>query len=168
MSIMELGALGEFVGAFAVVATLLYVGFQVRQNTMAVRGATMQAVFESTERVWKDNCQDLTRTEKIIELAEKKEHSSAERLFYVSWAALTFRAQENIYYQTKLGTADEIFVSLPKRVRGSLAIPAYRRAWDEGMVKPFLSDEYVAYVADVLANDPPALSFPEPNPKESA
>jgi hypothetical protein len=33
MTIMELGALGEFVGAIAVVATLAYLAIQIRQNT---------------------------------------------------------------------------------------------------------------------------------------
>ena len=33
MSIMELGALGEFVGAFAVVVTLIYLALQIRQNS---------------------------------------------------------------------------------------------------------------------------------------
>ena len=36
MSIMELGALGEFVGAFAVVATLIYLTIQVRQSKDAM------------------------------------------------------------------------------------------------------------------------------------
>ena len=31
MSIMELGALGEFLGVFALVATLIYLSIQVRQ-----------------------------------------------------------------------------------------------------------------------------------------
>ena len=34
MGIMELGALGEFVGAFAVVATLIYLTVQVRHSWM--------------------------------------------------------------------------------------------------------------------------------------
>jgi len=40
MSIMELGAIGEFVGAFGVIASLIYVGLQVRQNTRAMRSET--------------------------------------------------------------------------------------------------------------------------------
>ncbi len=36
MTIMELGALGEFVGAIAVVATLAYLAIQIRQNTHAM------------------------------------------------------------------------------------------------------------------------------------
>jgi hypothetical protein len=37
MSIMELGALGEFVGAFAVVATLIYLALQIRQNSAMLK-----------------------------------------------------------------------------------------------------------------------------------
>ncbi len=33
MNIMELGAIGELVGGVAVIGSLLYVGFQIRQNT---------------------------------------------------------------------------------------------------------------------------------------
>jgi hypothetical protein len=33
MSVMELGALREFVGSFVTIATLIYLAAQVRQNT---------------------------------------------------------------------------------------------------------------------------------------
>jgi len=36
VTVMELGALGEFVGAIAVVATLVYLAVQIRQNTRAM------------------------------------------------------------------------------------------------------------------------------------
>ena len=37
MTIFELGALGEFVGAIAVVGTLIYLAVQIRQNTLQIR-----------------------------------------------------------------------------------------------------------------------------------
>ena len=40
MSIMELGALGELVGAIAVVATLIYLAVQIRQTTAIVSAST--------------------------------------------------------------------------------------------------------------------------------
>jgi hypothetical protein len=40
------GALGEIVGAFAVVLTLVYLSMQTRQNTFAVRHATTRGVTE--------------------------------------------------------------------------------------------------------------------------
>ena len=41
MSIVELGAIGEFLGAFAVVITLVYLGLQVRHNTTSTRAGTL-------------------------------------------------------------------------------------------------------------------------------
>ena len=39
MTIMELGALGELLGAIAVFATLIYLSVQVRQNTRSIDAA---------------------------------------------------------------------------------------------------------------------------------
>ena len=44
MDIMELGAIGELVGGVAVIASLLYVGFQVRQSTSVAKGELAQGV----------------------------------------------------------------------------------------------------------------------------
>jgi hypothetical protein len=50
MSIIELGALGEFVGAIAVVATLAYLALQVRQSKLATLASTEFAKDELTIR----------------------------------------------------------------------------------------------------------------------
>ena len=44
MDIMELGAIGELVGGVAVIASLVYVGLQVRQNTGMVKMSAMQSI----------------------------------------------------------------------------------------------------------------------------
>ena len=44
ISIMELGALGEFVGAMGVILTLVYLAIQIRQNTRGIRASTVQAI----------------------------------------------------------------------------------------------------------------------------
>ncbi len=44
MSLQDLGSLGEFVGAVAVVFSLLYLATQIRQNTQAVRASSYQDV----------------------------------------------------------------------------------------------------------------------------
>ncbi len=52
MSIMELGALGEFVASFGVIATLIYLAVQMRQNTKAVRLNTAHAVTEELQSMF--------------------------------------------------------------------------------------------------------------------
>jgi hypothetical protein len=58
MTLQDLGNLGEFVGAIAVVATLVYLALNIRQNTAhlsqntrAVQLSALQATGESTNRV---------------------------------------------------------------------------------------------------------------------
>jgi hypothetical protein len=44
MSLQDWSNLAQVIGALAVVISLVYVGFQVKRNTGAVRSATSQAV----------------------------------------------------------------------------------------------------------------------------
>ena len=43
MNIMELGALGEFVGSVGVVVTLFYLAIQIRQNTEQQKRVEMES-----------------------------------------------------------------------------------------------------------------------------
>ena len=47
MDIMELGAIGELVGGVAVIATLIYLAVQVRQNTDLAQGAAQRDLMNS-------------------------------------------------------------------------------------------------------------------------
>ena len=51
MNLEDLGNLGEFVSAIAVVVSLLYVAAQIRQNTSAVRSTSHQAVLDAAQRL---------------------------------------------------------------------------------------------------------------------
>jgi len=47
MTLEDLGNIGEFVGAIGVVASLIYLALQTRQNTRAVRVASFRQISES-------------------------------------------------------------------------------------------------------------------------
>ena len=47
MTIMELGALGELLGAIAVIATLVYLAVQVKQNTRSIEAAQRLALAQT-------------------------------------------------------------------------------------------------------------------------
>ncbi len=44
MDIMELGAIGEFVSGIAVIGSLIYVGFQIRQGTALARASAQREI----------------------------------------------------------------------------------------------------------------------------
>ena len=49
MTLQELGGLGEFIGAIAVVISLIYLAAQIRQNTRALNSS---AYAQSSEQAW--------------------------------------------------------------------------------------------------------------------
>ena len=48
MNFQDLGSLGEFVGAIAVVVSLIYLATQIRQNTQVVRASSYEDVAKGT------------------------------------------------------------------------------------------------------------------------
>ncbi len=48
MTLLEWGALGELIGGIAIIASLIYVGRQVKENTTATRSAAAQACADTT------------------------------------------------------------------------------------------------------------------------
>jgi len=58
MTITELGALGEFVGAIGVVITLIYLAIQIRQNTRAMEESRRLALAQ-TYQLRADALQDM-------------------------------------------------------------------------------------------------------------
>ena len=47
MNIMELGALGEFLGSIGVIATLIYLAVQIRQNTASMSESRKLAIAQT-------------------------------------------------------------------------------------------------------------------------
>ena len=63
MTLQDISALSQIVSGLAVVASLVFVGLQIRQNTRATQAASHHAVSEALNRVnlsWAENA-DVTR-----------------------------------------------------------------------------------------------------------
>lgn len=58
MTLQDLGAIGELVGAVAVFASLIYLAMQIRQNTAMITAQTVQAAVDATQRVLLQRAQD--------------------------------------------------------------------------------------------------------------
>jgi hypothetical protein len=149
-----LGNYGEFVGAIAVVATLIYLTAQLRQNTKAVRSSTMQSVHQSTIDVWKSTWYDIDSSKRFLALTTTEGFPNSlpteEVLFCVAFALQSFRAQENVFYQNKVDALEGSFANLEKRTLVAVG-GQFRVLWDAALLQPHLNDEYVAYVDNVIS-----------------
>ena len=95
------GAIAEFAGALAVVASLIYLAIQVRQNTRALKGQTAHAVTErqQSELHWSHEIAD-TFTKAIETPGEL---NSAEAWSLSEWLTSAIVMRQNEYRQFKLG-----------------------------------------------------------------
>ena len=104
MSITELGALGEFIAAFAVVASLIYVGFQVRQNTGAINGNALAQVSSEQQRNLVAITQDDVLGTAVTKANAGEELSPLEHTKLIYWFYSFLRGVESHILQVKLGT----------------------------------------------------------------
>ncbi len=132
MDIMDLGAIGELVGGVAVIASLLYLGLQVRQSTRASRAASYQAAVSSVSE-W-TRC--LGSDGALAILFDKGSHdpssqSEEEQLQYAYLLNSVVRNFENIHYQYESGFMDEDkWGPWEARIRGMLGTPGACLWWE--------------------------------------
>ncbi len=164
MSIMELGALGEFVGAIAVVVTLAYLAVQIRQNTRAMEESRRLALAQ-TYQVRADSLQDMlvgaANSEHIGPIITKltsagypedvrslDQLSPDERGRFRQWQIAQQTHWDNMFYQYQQGFLDEEYYrdSFRERVRRlapvwqALGVTGGRRSFDEEIERILAQD----------------------------
>ena len=107
MSFQDLGALGEIVGALAVLATLIYLAIQTRTNTIALKAQTHQQVAEARRENLK-----LFLDHPDLYAAVTKSHtgetlSNPDRLLLRQFTVILTRHHENELYQYSQGMIEE-------------------------------------------------------------
>ena len=126
MSRLREGA--EFVGIFAVVLGLLFVGFELRQNQLALQAQTratlIQIDIESirSHRLDEQLMQDTVNRDPRL--------GSVEELRNNLWIREVARTAENHFYQYRIGTFDEReFQGVRILWKNMFSRPEYRNWW---------------------------------------
>lgn len=123
--------LGQFLGALGVILSLIFVAWEIRQNTEAVKSATIQAISEqavAASGLLVQN-EDL-RTAFILALNEQALSPDQEAqviFFYMSLMRLNI----NRYLQFKLGVLDKETVLYLGMRQGPYRWPHFKKFWEQ-------------------------------------
>ena len=163
MTLLELGALGEFVGAIAVVATLVYLAIQIRQNTRSMEENRRLALAQ-TYQMRADALQEmmvraaeseyigpvitkLTSLGYPEDVASLAQLTPIERGRFRQWQIAQQTHWDNVFYQYQQGFLDdEYYRELQVRVRRlapiwrALDVTGNRQSFEEEMDR-LLADE---------------------------
>ena len=119
MSIMELGALGEFVGSFLVLLTLVYLSIQVRQNNKMTRTNMRMAVSAAQVEALKILVEPrVAEVVSPLSVAESgfPEPGTPESSIVYAYVNVNLVALENQYHQAIEGVLDNVDTAL-RRMR---------------------------------------------------
>ena len=158
VSIIELGALGEFLGSVAVVVTLVFLALQIRQNTKVSRSISVQqwnlAVTPQNEAVFRDR----EFAELLLRAAD--DYSSLDRIerrMYRSYCMQALNNFELLYLQRQQGTIDQLFFDSKIEIYlHNLELPAMRKVW-ETVGPTFLDARFREFVDAQLTKRGPAV-----------
>jgi len=107
MTLQQLANLGEFVSGLAVIASLIFLAFQIRQNTKTVKSANLFGNIE----IWSNMLLTISDAEHMsaymygasgLENIRPKEYTQ-----FILQSRVLFVAFENQYYQYCNGSLDE-------------------------------------------------------------
>ncbi len=100
----------EVLGVLGVIASMIFVGIEIRQNTAAVRGATYQSIADSSlqhVQWWAGNEKLLQLESEIDEGALSEDFAHSENLLIQANIVMTLRRMENIYVQVQEGLVQD-------------------------------------------------------------
>jgi hypothetical protein len=147
-----LGNYGEFVGAVAIVITLVYLVIQIRQNTRMMRASIRQARSDSAVHLY-----SLGATSVVAEIREKESRGEAltaleeERMFL--WNICLWRQQQTVFFQAQDGLLDMQTANEQSAiVRTLMQYPSARRFWADQ--RHTFDSRFVARIDDTISNLP--------------
>ncbi|NWG46021.1 MAG: hypothetical protein HXY25_05685 [Alphaproteobacteria bacterium] len=149
MTLAELSDLSQALGAVAVVASLIFVGIQIRQNTAATRAASHNAVSASLNEINRMFAESAELSKIwLAGMADRDALTAEERWRFDATARAYMHVCETMYIQAGLGVGDKgILRAEEDGLRRVLAAPGFRAWWTEN---PFgFCAEFRGYVADL-------------------
>jgi hypothetical protein len=150
MNLAEISQISQTLGSVAVVASLIFVGFQIRQNTKATRAASHHAVSEALNRVnllWARN-REMTRIW-LSGMSDRRGLTPEDRWRFDSTVRAYLHVCETMYMQANLGAGDLGIVAAEENgIKIVFSSEGVREWWDEN---PFgFSPEFRDYVGGLI------------------
>jgi hypothetical protein len=156
MTIQDLGAIGEIVGAIAVVATLIYLATQIRQNNELLRSGSRQALVGNDLTSLRANLENSSVFAKFV---SEQPLTPEEQLNLSFMFSLDLRNREFEYFQYKNGLLDEeTWLSYRQVILINHSSELGRKWWDQ-IGRSIVDPGFAEQVDDLLLNSEPDKTY---------
>jgi hypothetical protein len=129
MTLQDLALLGEVIGAFGVIASLIYLAFEIRHNTQAMRRAATQDIIHSLNEMLRFFIESPELAGLYFTASERPEELTAEERFrFQSLLTLAFSNFE--YYRDGL-LGDEMIEGYARGIHPLFENPVVVEWWEK-------------------------------------
>jgi hypothetical protein len=145
LTLSDLGNLGEFVAAIAVVGSLLYLAMQIRQNSKLLRASAIQSVASNTAGSLSTIAQDLSTAAVLLKgVGDFKALSGEEAVQCSALLHLVFNEIQSSYRMHREGIIpEELWQGSAAVAAFYLRTPGVRAWWKTG--KELMDGDFVRY-----------------------
>ena len=143
-----IGAIGEVLGALGVITTLVYLAVQIRQNTRAVQGATVNAIKEGQQYELHWSSEIAAAFTKAIESPDQMDSIEVWRLS--EWLTAAFNARQNELIQYERGLLDPEIWEGSKIIVGVIMSLPWAKKWWNQYGRDAYTPRFTAYVDSVI------------------
>ena len=146
-----LGNFGDFIGGIAVVITLLYLSYQIRQNTKEVRNNSIQMLLDRSTVLFSENMD--SPIAKICAKMDMKEELSHEEYWrLLMFVRRNFQLYELVFIQYQdCRIPDQIMQAYERRIIASIERPFWPEMWVD--MKPFYTEDFVEFVGQLASQN---------------
>lgn len=124
-------AIGQVVGAVAVVISLVYLAAQIRDNTRSTRSATRQSIVDSIVSVNLAMAQSDAIARALRSNLDGRPLAPHEALQQLAHCYACMRTWENVHFQYRSGMlSDEDWSGFRQNVKALMQVPAFRDFWE--------------------------------------
>lgn len=142
-------AISEVIGALAVIVSLIYLAYQVRQNTRAIRGSTLDAITDHMQDELKWSSEMAHIWKKVIESGDELTFEESWQLS--EWVTAAFTARQNEFHQYRHGLLDEEIWKASENIIRLLIGMDWVQTWWAEFGRNDRSAAFVAYVEELAA-----------------
>jgi len=154
MKHVSVRTLGESIAVLGVVLSLIFVGMELRQNTIASRSAAFQELGIATAQGWLEMSQNRELSD-IVQLASSgpggyDQLSASDAAILRAYLLSFIRLSETIYLQIEQGLLDEAAFDTLGYGDSTFGNIAVEEAWPD--MKPLITPSFASYVESKYDN----------------
>jgi hypothetical protein len=158
-----IGAIGEIVGAVAVVATLIFLALQIRQNTASVRQQCYNDITVRQQEWFRPLFEDRDVTRMYWQGMNGEKMEEVDAVRFVALWMVVLRHVEDCFVQYRKGIVErDVWERESRTLAAALSRPSFLQLWKE--LQQYFLQEFIAEVArlkpiPIVVYDPATGSY---------